>query len=532
MSIIGIRKKMGTGMKYVLIAIAAIFVVGIFVSFSGPWGGGGGGGQMPRPQSGAPRVAARVNNQDIDRNSLLLRLSEQRYGRLRDLASERRDKLQALADVIESLLLAQAVRERGIRLSRDEEKQVLEREVQYRLQMSFPTKVDLKRYLDDRGITYEQLERQIRDSVEADRDFLVHREQVDKLYKQAVPADEVTDADVRDYYKTLTVRHLLIHTPAATKDEDLAAQRAAAKAEAEGLLAKLQGGADFAALAKEHSDDPLSSKKGGLMEGVRRRSILGSFLAWLPPYLDLLGNPRALREVSVAGYRLADAAFAVKQGQVSNVLESPAGFHVFRVEKTKVELPDDYEDHKSRYRDEVEYSRQDRARAELRAELWDKADIEILDAELAGYQALADGDYPRALELLQEALTYTKTPDYAGEAGVLFSLGEAASKLGDSQQALAYYKDAETVKGDSPDLHMALGRLYQDMGQKAAAVAEFVETHEAAKSLQDEYVGVHQELRGLFKELGRDDLVKKEDEWLAQLEERQTPPPAAAEEAS
>jgi peptidyl-prolyl cis-trans isomerase SurA len=102
-------------------------------------------------------------------------------------------------------------------------------------------------------------------------------------------------------------RHILVrYKGAANAPEDVARTREQAKALAEKLRGQAAApGADFAALAKEHSEDG-SAEKGGDLGTVGR----GLFV---PPY--------------------EEAAFALEPGKISAVVESKYGFHVIeRVE--------------------------------------------------------------------------------------------------------------------------------------------------------------------------------------------------------
>ncbi|HEX8501539.1 MAG TPA: peptidylprolyl isomerase [Pyrinomonadaceae bacterium] len=78
-----------------------------------------------------------------------------------------------------------------------------------------------------------------------------------------------------------------------------------ARAKIEGLLARVRAGEDFAKLAGEFSDDPGSKTQGG-------------DLGWFG------------RGVMVKPFE--DAAFALKDGEVSGVFESPFGYHVVKTE--------------------------------------------------------------------------------------------------------------------------------------------------------------------------------------------------------
>lgn len=68
-------------------------------------------------------------------------------------------------------------------------------------------------------------------------------------------------------------RHILLATDATTDTAQLDALRG----EAEGLLEDLEGGADFAALAAEHSDDTGSAQNGGDLGWAPRGLFVGPF---------------------------------------------------------------------------------------------------------------------------------------------------------------------------------------------------------------------------------------------------------------
>ncbi|MCQ8115649.1 peptidylprolyl isomerase, partial [Vibrio parahaemolyticus] len=71
---------------------------------------------------------------------------------------------------------------------------------------------------------------------------------------------------------------------------------------------RLAGGADFAAVAREVSDDKLSRARGGL-------------LGWRPA--DSIGY----------GKEVVEAAKGLEPGKVSGVIETPAGFHILKIEQ-------------------------------------------------------------------------------------------------------------------------------------------------------------------------------------------------------
>jgi peptidyl-prolyl cis-trans isomerase D len=68
-------------------------------------------------------------------------------------------------------------------------------------------------------------------------------------------------------------RHILITVPAGAD----AKTDAAAKAKAEGILKQIQGGANFADLAKKYSDDPGSKEKGGELPVAQHGAMVPEF---------------------------------------------------------------------------------------------------------------------------------------------------------------------------------------------------------------------------------------------------------------
>ena len=90
--------------------------------------------------------------------------------------------------------------------------------------------------------------------------------------------------------------HILLNT--GGKDE------AAVRKQAEELLAKIKGGADFAALAKQFSEDPGSKDKGGDLDFFPRGQMVPEF---------------------------EQAAFSLQPGQVSELVKTQYGFHIIKV---------------------------------------------------------------------------------------------------------------------------------------------------------------------------------------------------------
>lgn len=121
-------------------------------------------------------------------------------------------------------------------------------------------------------------------------------------------AAKVTEAEVKTAYaedKTATVRHILL----LTKDKT-PAEKAEIRKKMDGILARAKKGEDFAALAKEFTEDPGSKETGGLYEDFSRGRMVKPF---------------------------DDAAFSIPVGQISGIVETEYGYHVLKVEGRKKE---------------------------------------------------------------------------------------------------------------------------------------------------------------------------------------------------
>lgn len=195
---------------------------------------------------------------------------------------------------------------------------------------------------------------------------------------------EVESADLEAYYQEhvedfregeeVQASHVLIRLAPGASETD----KAEAKLKAQQVAELAHGGADFATLAKTHSDDSGSKENGG-------------DLGWF-------GRDRMVKEFE-------NAVFGAKPGEIVGPVESQFGFHViklvgYRPDRTPP-LDEIEEDIRFRYLES-----QAAAEAELRAgALAQRLTAERLDDD-AGWQAVADED---------EAVTLNESPAF--EAG-------------------------------------------------------------------------------------------------------------------
>lgn len=153
------------------------------------------------------------------------------------------------------------------------------------------------------------------------------------------------EKEIKDYFEAnkfvyqqperIHARQVLVKlSPEATAE-----QKAQAKAKAEALRKEIEGGKDFATVAKESSEDPGSKARGGDLGWVERGS-------WEPA--------------------LADAAFALKPGEVTQPVETKFGVHLVKVEEKQPAQDKKLED----VQDEIATTlyKQERAKEQARAE--------------------------------------------------------------------------------------------------------------------------------------------------------------------
>ena len=135
-----------------------------------------------------------------------------------------------------------------------------------------------------------------------------------------------SEADAKDYYakhpadfeepEKAHVRHILLMTVDPATRTQLPTNTVAAKRkQIDDLLKQVKAGKDFAALAKQFSEDPGSKENGGELPAFGRGDMVPEFEA---------------------------AAFALNKDQVSDVVTSMFGFHVIKLIDKKAAKKVDY----------------------------------------------------------------------------------------------------------------------------------------------------------------------------------------------
>jgi peptidyl-prolyl cis-trans isomerase D len=182
-------------------------------------------------------------------------------------------------------------------LEEQREVRILKVKIEDFISKAQPNEEQLKKYYNDNLKKFEAPE-------QAKVEYLV-------LSKEAIAASITLNADdVKTYYEQNKTKyakkeerkasHVLLLADKTAKPE----VKAAAKAKAEDVLKRVKAGGDFAAIAKAESQDPGSGANGGDLGFFDREAMVKPF---------------------------ADAAWLLKEGEISGVVESDFGFHVIKL---------------------------------------------------------------------------------------------------------------------------------------------------------------------------------------------------------
>ncbi|QWH20771.1 peptidylprolyl isomerase (plasmid) [Bacillus mycoides] len=218
------------------------------------------------------------------------------------------------------------------------------------LQQAMLDKILLDKYKvsdDEVKKKVEELKKQMGDNFKAyltqtgakDEDDLKKIIKRQMAFEKAVKAS-VTEKEIKNLYKPkLKASHILV------KDEKTAKE----------IKEKLNNGEDFAALAKQYSEDPGSKEKGGE----------------LPEFGPGQMDPK-----------FEEAAYKLEAGQVSDPIKSSYGYHVIKLTEKKELKPFDQE--KDNIRKELEQKRlkDQQWQQQFFKDLFKEADIKITDKDL------------------------------------------------------------------------------------------------------------------------------------------------------
>ena len=235
-------------------------------------------------------------------------------------------KKQVLEDLINRELLYQESQKQGITVEDSAVDEELEK-----LKNRFPSETEFKKALVQANLSETAVRNQIREEVAITQ--LVDKQFGDKLTVSDKESESYYDGHTNLFKQPEQVRasHILIKVDPQAGES----QKAEARKKIEEIQKKLQGGEDFAALAKEYSQCP-SGANGGDLKYFRRGQMVKPFEA---------------------------AAFSLKPGEVSEIVETRFGYHLIKVTDKKPEETVAYDSVNEKIK---EHLRREKARAETK----------------------------------------------------------------------------------------------------------------------------------------------------------------------
>ncbi len=244
----------------------------------------------------ADRIIAVVNDEVITLNELRARISTvERQLRQQGTQMPPQDVLEkhVLERLIVDRVQIQFAKETGLRIDDAQLDQALAR-------IADGNRMDLGQFrasLQQDGVPWSKFREDIRDEMiigrirerEVDSKIVVSEGEIDNFLESAAVAGS----------EEYNLGHILLRAPEQAKPEQLVRLRA----RADEIIAQLRRGADFAQLAANYSDAP--------------DGLSGGMLGWRP--LERLPT------------LYAETVTKLKPGEVSEVLRSPAGYHILKL---------------------------------------------------------------------------------------------------------------------------------------------------------------------------------------------------------
>ncbi|MEQ1758892.1 MAG: peptidylprolyl isomerase [Vicinamibacterales bacterium] len=291
-----------------------------------------------------PEVIARVNGENITRTQFeqAVQTVERQNGA--SVPPDQRDRVYrgVLEQLISFRLLIQETKARNLTVA---DAEVDARMAQIKGQ--FPSEEAFTQTLAQQKMTPEQLK------ADARSEMLVTK----MLQTEVEPKVAISPVQVQEFYSNnpdrfkqgerVRASHILLRVP---EQADQAAKNAV-KTKAADVLKQVRAGQDFAALAKQFSEDPASATNGGDLNYFQKGQMVGPF---------------------------DQAVFAMKVGDVSDLVETQFGFHIIKLTDKQVERAIPLTEVRAQVQQYLEnQARQEQTQALIKA-LTAKGKVEIL----------------------------------------------------------------------------------------------------------------------------------------------------------
>lgn len=257
--------------------------------------------------------------------------------------------LRLTDSLIEQALIDQMAKQAGVEIS---DKQIMD-EITLIAGQQGQSLEDVEKEIADSGMTMADIKGQIRTQ-------MLVTAMVDKKTADL----KISDEEVKNFYdenpqyfekpEQVRASHILIMFEPDASDED----KAKAKEKIAGILKRAKAGEDFAALAKEYTEDPGSKETGGEYTFPRGKMVKV----------------------------FEDTAFGLEVGRISDIVETEYGYHIIKLSEKIPAGKTPIEEEKEKITSFLENQKKQDTWDQMQAESHDKAKIEYSTEE----QALRD----------------------------------------------------------------------------------------------------------------------------------------------
>jgi len=293
-----------------------------------------------------PDVVARIDGVAVTKTDLLARATEAR-GALAQRGSSQPPPTHAfwrkvLDDIIGNRLLFRDLKARSKAATPEQVAEQLKA-----IRSQFPSEAEFEKALGARGFDVKRFEGEVLESVTVQN----------WIRNELVPTIVVSDAEARQYFdanpeamvepERVHARHILVRVDPQASAADLSA----ARQKIDEIRKRLAAGGDFAAIARESSDDKGSGERGGDLGWFYRGQMVPAF---------------------------DKVVFSAPAHQLSDVVETRFGFHLIEVLEKQPERKVGFDEVKDRLTGLLKQRKLEAAVKNKVNELGAKAKIQIL----------------------------------------------------------------------------------------------------------------------------------------------------------
>jgi peptidyl-prolyl cis-trans isomerase C len=523
--------------RIIYIGLAGIIGFGIIAYFgSSPYGGSPG---AAREEYMADAIAT-VNGETVTRREFEKQAEQARRRSAPTPAMAAAEEGYILSGLIDAALLRAAAKSRHLEVSDADVNKAIEdiRKVQQGSQKSKLSDEDLLALM---GVdSMNELREALR------RDLLPRR-----LGENLAQADKLSFEDLAKSYDEIKVRHILIAVSSGSSPVPRGLPDAQARRKAEQVLAELRAGGDFAALANKYTDDPSNQPtkwdpKAG--KSLPSGAPKGGSLGW---YKRGGGFDKDFEQ----------AAFALKPGEISDIVKTQFGYHIIKVDETRRNLPKDYEKNKVQLLEDLKSRKISEAISDFLSKERTKAKIVWKDPSLEWRYAYAksspmasfgmqpEGRDKAEADLIKHLRAYV--PKHKTDSAAALILGQmlyrqyivAGLPPGiagpkppkvDRQKLLAEVMECYELAlqhVEDQDTRMTLARLYRENKQPEKALTHYRQMHKMLSwDSKPEQLPIREQLEKALRELGDTALADKEAAKIAELKAKEAEERRAAAE--